>query len=112
MNPETRVSRILLFTVPDHLEPTVSAVAAAAGAAPIWTDVLRRDGSVSPQAAISVGGARIEISGGAVASPAVSVPDPEAAAEAAAQVSGFEIRNGMAGVRVVAPDLVIALRQA
>ena len=42
----------------------------------------------------------------------MSVPDPEAAAEAAAQVSGFEIRNGMAGVRVVAPDLVIALRQA
>ncbi len=108
---DATVSRIVLFIPEPDLQGTVAALAAAADTEAVWTDMVRRDGSTSPQGSVTVGGTVIEVSAGDVAAPAVielRVPDPDAAAERAAEASGFEL----AGTRVVGPALTIALRSA
>ena len=109
------VSRVLIFVSEPDLQPTVELLAQAADTEPTCTDMLRRDGSTSQQGSVTVGGTVIEVSGGEVAAPAVlelSVPDPEAAAQRAAEASGFEAKSTMRGWAVKAPGLMIALRSA
>ena len=115
MTSTVSVSRILLFTEPADLQPTVAAIAAAAGAEPTWQDMVRRDGSVTPQGSVTVGGGRIEVSGGTPELPAVlelTVPDPEAAAERAAEAGGYEAKETMLGWSCRVPGMTIALRAA
>lgn len=109
------VSRILLFTDADDMQPTVAAIAAAADAEPEWGEVTRSDGTTAPRARIDIDGTRIEVTEGRDAAPAVvelQVADEKAAAAAAAKASGYTAKAAMVGMLLRTPAMSLVLRSA
>lgn len=107
------ISRILLFTEPEHVAGTVAALAAITGAEPVTMRMRRLDGSRVTAHLVDVNGTVIEVAPGSPAAPAlielrvldlVAVTDRLTAA-------GIVVTSEPGGARVRIGGLTVTVRE-
>lgn len=107
------VSRVLLFTEPDHVEDTVAALAAITDTEPATMRITRLDGTQVTAYLIDVGTTVIEVAPGEPAVPALielHVADLPAAVDRLT-AAGMVATPERGGVRVRIGGLTVSVRQ-
>lgn len=107
------VSRILVFTEPEHVAGTVATLAAITGTEPVTMRITRRDGVRVTAYLIDVGTTVIEVAPGECAVPALIellVSDLAAATERLT-AAGMVVTPERGGARVRIGALMVSVRQ-